>query len=546
MQVYTDVVAKLLELINKWRNYTFITELRFEFSYIFGYHSANMSPHYHLKSSSLSLIMVTIAALSLSACAPRGFNHPAASGPIAIQNRTPMAKRLSPRVLTSEEKQIADKLGYDQKILAQVINALDPEIGIVTAMMDGQFEQPKGEKGAKDIFRGSDITVAPLLEKDLENYRNIVRDFPELKPLIDREISLHQNYRGIFDLSPEGKKLNEADIARSERFAQAVRKCSALIRQEAEDKNLQSETDGYMLVKPPDYTSEADVNKKIAELEIKAKGIVLRDENKPRPVLGLRYKSEGNPLYGMDQRLRHLQQQLEGTGYKTSEVGRNKVEAKTFESRADAEKYLSSYGLTHIDPLVLTEQPAQKTQETYQKDSAPSDKSGNIFKSGNLQKEQPPALLNKVMRFMPGVTMRILPGTKVRKLADNKWELDQPARYEARAPIMNAILMKMPEDDFGLSLIKAEGTNGINYGIDTNKVIAKLKSWHKKYKISVLSATFESMTILFKNPPANPDKLLSEAIEFDPDLNSSGSQEEAKESLAQELKQSRTISFWWD
>lgn len=498
-----------------------------------------MRKTHHLNSSTPLLLSATLVMLSLSSCGPKVQYYPVKMTTAEITNHAPKTQRLKPRTLTTQEKQIAAKLGYDPKILTQVLNALDPEVGIVTALMDGEFDQLQEDNDTeKYVFRGDDIAATPLLEKDLEIYHNIARQHPELKGLIDQEIYLHQ--------ANPSKKVSAADLARSRKFAMAVRKVSALLRQEAEDKNLETETDAFILVKPPDYSSDKDVNEKIAVLENKVKGISLRDDNKPRSVLGLRYKCSGNPLYAEDARLSDLQRQLEGSGYKISLTGRNKVEPKTFESRADAERYLSSYGLTHIDPTVMTEQEARKTESRYVEASSPAAGAGVPFQLGNLKMEQSPVLLNKVLQNMPGAKMRIPPGSKVKKLGDDKWEIDQPARYEARAPIMNAILIKIPKDDFGLTLIKAEGTNGINYGLDTNKIIAKLKDWHAKYGISVLSATFESMTVKFKTLPPDLDPLLSEAIAFDPDLNDCGSEDQAKEALGEELKRTGTISFWWD
>ena len=468
-------------------------------------------------------------------------------GPIALKNRVPVSGNVKDRQLSDKEKQITKKLGYDEKILNQIVKTLDPEIGVVTATMDGEFENPSEGKSIESfVFRGSDVGTAPLLDKDLENYRSIERQYPELKDLVEREIALHQNLAMRNGLPTSAQKISAETRARADKFAQTARRCSALLRQDGEDKNTPIETDSYVMVSPPDYSSEEDVNKKIAILEGKVKGLVLRDENKPRPIIGLRYKTDGSPIYGNDKRLELLQKELDGTSYQISSVGRNKVDAKTFETIAEAERFLSSYGLTQVDMIVLTEQPARKYEEKYEAPKESKNIGDGNFQSGNLNIKQPRAPLDMVMKIMSGGTMRILPGTKVTKLGDNRWSLDQPERYEARAPIMNAILMKVPKDDFGLTLIKAEGTNGINYSLDTNKIIAKLKEWNTKYGISVLSATYESMTVKFKNLPPDLDPLLSEAIAFDPDLNDCGSEDQAKQTLADELNRTGAISFWWD
>ena len=415
---------------------------------------------------------------------------------MASSDQAQPQRKITNRPLTAREKQLATKLGFDEKVLAQVVSSLDPEMGIVSALMNGEFNKPresesKTDTAAPDVFRGTDVMVAPLLDKDLKNYRLIESQYPELKDLVEREIALRQN--------PE------------------------------------------MLKALP------SIGEKIVVSEAQAKALGWRNHSKPKLVIGLRYKCEGNPMFGADNRLSILQGALADSEYRISAVGRNKFEAKSFETRSESEKYLSDFGITRTDPIVLTEQPAKIFEESYPIDfNSSHEQSAPIIFKGNMPIAQPPELLSKVMQAMPGAGLRILPGTTVKELGDKRWAFNQPERFEARAPIMNAMLMKMPKGDFGLDLIRAEGTNAINYSLDTKDIIAKLKDWNTKYSISVLSATYESITIKFKNLPSDLNPLLSEAIAFDPDLNDCGSEEQAKEVLAEELKRTGTISFWWD
>ena len=152
-------------------------------------------------------------------------------GPIALKNRVPVSGNVKDRQLSDKEKQITKKLGYDEKILNQIVKTLDPEIGVVTATMDGEFENPSEGKSIESfVFRGSDVGTAPLLDKDLENYRNIERQYPELKDLVEREIAMHQNLAIRNGLPTSSQKISAETRARADKFAQTARRCSAPCR----------------------------------------------------------------------------------------------------------------------------------------------------------------------------------------------------------------------------------------------------------------------------------------------------------------------------
>lgn len=478
--------------------------------------------------------------------------------------------------LTASEKEIAVKLGFDQDVLALIKEALNPEMGIVSASSD---EENHSGNEVPHVFRGEEIPTAPLLEKDLENYQKIAKEYPELKSLVDQEIehrSPDRQKRAIEQIIKEQENKEQAkgdDLRRQKKFFDFVQKNEALLKQHMDDFKREQKLPGnaFAILSRPDFTSDEAVDKKIAELEAMLKNVTLRDENKPKSILGLRYKCDGWGRFGPDKRIDKLQDKLDALGYKISPMTRGKSEARTFESKAEAVKYLADYGITQFDGLSMSEQRADtyegihpvdlekdtKTQEdlrtlilqstTYltKEDTKSLDELGaNLLKNKNLPKEFAQAMGPVMYK-----RMRIEPGTTVKKIGDRRWQLDRPARYTAEATIKLATVMKMPKDDFGIELVRTQGTNGINYGVDNDMVIEKLKSWNDKYGISVLEASFDSMTVKFKTLPDDLSELVTEYFLFDPELEVRGTEPYAASVMretASKLRQTRTLSFWWD
>ena len=145
-------------------------------------------------------------------------------------------------------------------------------------------------------------------------------------------------------------------------------------------------------------------------------------------------------------------------------------------------------------------------------------------------------------------TVRLQPGTKVTKLGPNHWLFDTPARYEAIAQIKLATVIKIPKGDFGLDLVRAHGTNGLNYGIDNDMVVERLKKWNSQFGITVLDAGADRMTVAFQKLPDDLSELLTEKFLFDPETELSDDETRNASIMrdaARRLRESRQLSFGW-
>ena len=98
-------------------------------------------------------------------------------------------------------------------------------------------------------------------------------------------------------------------------------------------------------------------------------------------------------------------------------------------------------------------------------------------------------------------------------------------------------------------MVRAQVTNGLNYGIDNEGVIEKLKYWDKKYGVTVIEATFEGMKISFRTLPDDLSELCTEFFLFCPDLEMSDDEHSnaaRMREMADGLRKTKVMSFWWD
>lgn len=86
--------------------------------------------------------------------------------------------------------------------------------------------------------------------------------------------------------------------------------------------------------------------------------------------------------------------------------------------------------------------------------------------------------------------------------------------------------------------------DGINYDLETDDIIERLKAWDALYGVEVVEIEGDSFTIKFRKLPADLLAFAEEVAEFCPDVvfQGSGSPEE----LADEIAEEGTLLLWWD
>lgn len=65
--------------------------------------------------------------------------------------------------------------------------------------------------------------------------------------------------------------------------------------------------------------------------------------------------------------------------------------------------------------------------------------------------------------------------------------------------------------------LRSKHTNGINYELDTDAVIARLRDWDEKYGINLSDVGHDRLTVTFERLPDDLAALSGEIYEFCPD-----------------------------
>lgn len=94
-------------------------------------------------------------------------------------------------------------------------------------------------------------------------------------------------------------------------------------------------------------------------------------------------------------------------------------------------------------------------------------------------------------------------------------------------------------------ILRIKQTNGLNYNLDTEDIIATLKSWEKIASFSILFASFNSVELLFHELPKNPAEFLEDEVR--PFCYDFGTQAVmGEESMEEEFEKYKKLSLWWD
>ncbi len=294
-------------------------------------------------------------------------------------------------------------------------------------------------------------------------------------------------------------------------------------------------------------------------------GKQLRPENRATSYLGLRFRGSGGAPFQPDAHVVEMQGELEKLGYRIAEEIRGSSESRQFERKEDAEEYLRSTG-TAIDGMTLQEQKAMQYAAIYPVNAAEDFK--NFEDAKTLVIQSTPFLAasdtkaveemarlrqasvgSPALSFLTLQDLRLEPGSTVKRTGDRRWLINRPARYTARALTRIATVMKIPKNTVGFEMVRAQGTNGLNYSISNEMVVDKLKYWDEKYGVTVLEASGDTMKIRFKNLPDDLSELCSEIFLFCPEIELSAD-ENANAAimrvLARSIRATNETSFWWD
>ncbi len=92
--------------------------------------------------------------------------------------------------------------------------------------------------------------------------------------------------------------------------------------------------------------------------------------------------------------------------------------------------------------------------------------------------------------------------------------------------------------------LRTMGTNGWNYDISPEMVIARLKAWDARFGLVLHGVGFDWLEARFKRPPENLLEFAKEVYAFCPDVVDQGTG--TVDGLAKDMRRTNTLFLWWD
>jgi hypothetical protein len=93
-------------------------------------------------------------------------------------------------------------------------------------------------------------------------------------------------------------------------------------------------------------------------------------------------------------------------------------------------------------------------------------------------------------------------------------------------------------------MLRTMGTNGWNYHISPDMVIARLKEWDARFGITLHGVGFDWLEFQFKHRPESMLEYAQEVYRFCPDIVEQGTG--TVEALAREMRRTNMVFLWWD
>ncbi|MEJ8844565.1 DUF4253 domain-containing protein [Lacibacter sp. H375] len=94
------------------------------------------------------------------------------------------------------------------------------------------------------------------------------------------------------------------------------------------------------------------------------------------------------------------------------------------------------------------------------------------------------------------------------------------------------------------TVLKQLATDGINWDITNDSLISIIKTFDKKYSIELIGASGDWCEFIIHNEPKNWTQFAKEVYKVCPDVVDQGT--ETVQALADEMKRTKRLYFWWD
>ena len=94
------------------------------------------------------------------------------------------------------------------------------------------------------------------------------------------------------------------------------------------------------------------------------------------------------------------------------------------------------------------------------------------------------------------------------------------------------------------AVLEQVNTDGINYGITNDSLITIIKNFDKKYSLELIAASGDWCEFIIHAEPKSWMQMANEVYKVCPDVVDQGT--DTVEALANELKKTKRLYFWWD
>jgi hypothetical protein len=164
-----------------------------------------------------------------------------------------------------------------------------------------------------------------------------------------------------------------------------------------------------------------------------------------------------------------------------------------------------------------------------------------IYENGKMQEADPVFLKGIVIKEKNSKSYELVLALKDsfrRKgytifLLENNFDIEKQPDYVA---------VLKTTDQF--HVLKEIRTNGVNYDIDVDSLVQIMRDFDKKYSLELIGASGDWCEFIINREPHDWNEFAKEVFKVCPDIVEQGTG--SVEALADEMKKTKRLYFWWD
>ncbi len=107
---------------------------------------------------------------------------------------------------------------------------------------------------------------------------------------------------------------------------------------------------------------------------------------------------------------------------------------------------------------------------------------------------------------------------------------------------LDVVSVLVAEEPF--AMLRTMGTNGWNYDLGTDAIVARLELWDERYGLDIYGVGYDFVEARLESLPSDTAAFAEEVYAFCPDVVDQGLG--SVEALRDDLETHRVVSLWWD